>query len=38
MGASLVYLDRPLTKKDTITGTFTGNAGQQGYKYACSAM
>ena len=33
MGASLVYLDRPNTKKDTITGSDSGH-----YHYAMSAM
>lgn len=38
MGASLVYLERPNTKKDTITGALTSSQTQPGYKYACSAM
>ena len=38
MGASLVYLDRPNTKKDTIHGVHNVSADNIGYKYACSAM
>ena len=38
MGASLVYLDRPQTKKVTSFGQYPGGQGQQGYKYACSEM
>ena len=38
MGASLVYLDRPNTKKDTSTGALQGSATQVGYKYASSSM
>lgn len=38
MGASLVYLDRPNTKKNTISGQIHGNASSIGYKYTCSAM
>lgn len=36
MGANLVYLDRPNTKKDTIAGTFPGNDKMVPYKWACS--
>jgi hypothetical protein len=38
MGASLVYLDRPLTKKDTSGGVVQATQTQPGYRYACSAM
>lgn len=38
MGASLVYLDRPSTKKETINGQYPGTQQQIGYKYSCSAM
>ena len=38
MGASLVYLDRPNTKKDTSTGALVGTSTQAGYKYASSSM
>ena len=38
MGASLVYLDRPQTKKDTSSGLIQGSQTQPGYRYACSAM
>jgi len=38
MGASLVYLDRPNTKKDTHSGTFAGSATQPGYKWASCGM
>ena len=38
MGANLVYLDRPLTKKDTVQGTFPGSKELPQYKYACTAM
>lgn len=38
MGASLVYLDRPVTKKETITGNLPASQTQVGYKYASSAM
>jgi len=38
MGASLVYLDRPNTKKETLSGAIQGTSAQPGYKYATSAM
>jgi len=38
MGANLVYLERPLTKKDTVIGTYAGSEKLPQYKYACSAM
>ena len=38
MGASLVYLDRPNTKKDTTTGALQASTNQPGYKYASSSM
>ena len=38
MGASLVYLDRPNTKKNTLSGQIHGNASSIGYKYTCSGM
>jgi hypothetical protein len=38
MGANLVYLDRPLTKKDTVQGTYPGSKELPQYKYACTAM
>ena len=38
MGASLVYLDRPNTKKDTVSGQVQASQTQPGYRYACSAM
>ena len=38
MGASLVYLDRPVTKKDTVTGNLPASQTQVGYKYASSSM
>lgn len=38
MGANLVYLDRPNTKKETIAGQFAGSQQTPSYKYACSAM
>jgi len=38
MGASLVYLDRPQTKKDTVSGVVQPNPTQIGYRYACSSM
>ena len=38
MGANLVYLDRPNTKKETHTGMFAGSQSAPAYKYASSAM
>ena len=38
MGASLVYLDRPNTKKETLSGVFQPTQTQIGYRYSCSAM
>ena len=38
MCASLVYLDRPQTKKETSSGQIQPTAAQIGYRYACSAM
>ena len=38
MGASLVYLDRPVTKKETKSGSLPGSQTQVGYKFAASAM
>ena len=38
MGASLVYLDRPNTKKDTSSGTVQPTQNMLGYRYSCSAM
>ena len=38
MGASLVYLDRPQTKKDTVSGAKQPSQHQVGYRYACSSM
>ena len=38
MGASLVYLDRPNTKKETAAGVQQAGGSQIGYKWACSAM
>lgn len=38
MGASLVYLDRPNTKKETVAGVKAPENGQIGYKWSCSAM
>ena len=38
MGANLVYLDRPNTKKDTISGSYAGTQSSPAYKYASSAM
>ena len=38
MGASLVYLDRPVTKKETVTGNLPASQTQVGYKYAASSM
>ena len=38
MGASLVYLDRPNTKKNTTSGQLLGNSSSVGYKYTCSDM
>ena len=38
MGASLVYLDRPNTKKETSSGTVQPTQTQIGYRYSCSAM
>ena len=38
MGASLVYLDRPNTKKNTISGQCAGTGSSIGYKYTCSGM
>ena len=38
MGASLVYLDRPVTKKETKSGNLPASQTQVGYKYAASGM
>ena len=38
MGASLVYLDRPNTKKITSVGSVQGDNQQIGYKWAASEM
>ena len=38
MGANLVYLDRPNTKKETLTGQFNGTDLAVPYKFCCSAM
>lgn len=38
MGASLVYLDRPVTKKDTNVGQLQPSQTQVGFKYAASGM
>ena len=38
MGASLVYLDRPNTKKVTNSGQIAGTGSNIGYKYTCSGM
>ena len=38
MGASLVYLDRPNTKKNTSVGSYQGDNQQIGYKWAASEM
>ena len=38
MGANLVYLDRPNTKKNTIFGQVQPQPNTLNYKYACSAM
>ena len=38
MGASLVYLDRPVTKKETKSGNLPASQTQVGFKYASSAM
>lgn len=34
MGANLVYLDRPVTKKETIVGSFPGHDKLAPYKWA----
>lgn len=38
MGANLVYLDRPNTKKDTVSGAYQGTDTSPPYRYTCSAM
>ena len=38
MGANLVYLERPNTKKETIAGSYPGSQTTPSYKYASSAM
>lgn len=38
MGANLVYLDRPQTKKETVSGVVQPTPTQIGYRYACSGM
>lgn len=38
MGASLVYLDRPVTKKETKSGSLPASQTQVGFKYSSSAM
>jgi serine/threonine protein phosphatase PrpC len=38
MGANLVYLERPLTKKETIVGTYPGHEKLYSYKWASTQM
>ena len=38
MGASLVYLDRPNTKKETVQGAANPSQASPGYKWAGSSM